>query len=142
MVTLNDFFYHEDANVSRTIFAVYQHIAKLEDLPWNPKIEAEIKECRDIILNLKRNRYNIIEKRMAESMKVAKKYSRDQGQKRGKRQTWKGLTREQLSSRDQSIIEHFRKTGLTKNNYSNKYAKKYALKPTTVRHILSKAVGI
>lgn len=71
----------------------------------------------------------------------AKRLSQAQRQKRGKRHTWKGQTREQLSERNQEIIEHFKKTRFTPSNFADIHAAKYGIKPRTVRLILSKAVG-
>lgn len=69
------------------------------------------------------------------------KYSKSQGKIRKKRQTWGGLKRDQLLARNQRICEDFKKTGLTENNFSNKYAGKYDLKPRRIREILKMIVG-
>lgn len=145
---LDDLMWRETGRAYRAILGLYQNRKKLETFPRTPKIDAKIEELRNLELKLKKAMANrdfknrLFEGAVLRSMESAEKHGQEQQRKRGKRQTWKGLTREQLSSRDQNIIEHFRKTHLSKNNFSNKYAKKYARKPSTVRHILSRAVGI
>jgi hypothetical protein len=72
-----------------------------------------------------------------------KKTKRKNTDKRAKRKKWHGQTREQLSERDQRIIEHFinerlNNRHLTINVFANKYAAGHGLKPRRVRDILSK----
>lgn len=99
---------------------------------WRKEIEDDLRE------SIKRD----------ESLRFAKKAmvlgesrSNKQKETRSKRHTWKGQTCEQLSERNQEIIEHFKKTRFTPSNFANIHAAKYGIKPRTVRLILSKAVG-
>jgi|GEM_PF-6726244 len=71
------------------------------------------------------------------SIMIGTSRRKKQKETREKRKTWRGRTREQLSERNQSIVEHFKKSRLTINHFANKYADKYDLKPTRIRQIIS-----
>lgn len=64
-----------------------------------------------------------------------------QRQKRAKRQTWKGLTREEMEVRDEKILELFRESKLNMNAWSLKYANVYNLSPRQIRNIIKKHIG-
>jgi len=67
--------------------------------------------------------------------------SKKEKQRRSKRQTWGGQTREQLAERNQKIVDHFNRTKLTVSGFAQKHAGKYGLSIRTIRLILSKTVG-
>jgi len=69
------------------------------------------------------------------------RYSEDQANRRDKRQTWGGKTREQIRVRDEEIAKAFKKSKLNSSNFSQKYASKYGLKSRRIREILKKALG-
>ena len=69
--------------------------------------------------------------------KIGASRRRKQKETRDKRKTWNDLTREQISARNQIILEHFNKTRLNPSSFADKHAVKYGIKPRTVRLILS-----
>ena len=130
-----------------TIWLLYNDRLKLEKLPRTSKIEAKIEELRSLELQLKRAVTDpkfvrrLEQSAVREAMERSEKHSQEQRQKRAKRQTWKGLTREQLTERNQKIVDHFKKNRLKPSSYAQRYAAKNGLSPRSVRLILSKAVG-
>jgi hypothetical protein len=63
-------------------------------------------------------------------------YKTGQRIKRGNRRTWKGLTKKEITERNNKIIEAFRKTKLTRNSFAERQAKKHGLSLTQVKNIL------
>jgi hypothetical protein len=133
-----------------TILALYQDRLELEKFPRTPKLQKKIDELRNLEEELKQAmRDHDFVRRLEESavrraMERTEQHGQVQREKREKRQTWNGLTRQQLLERDQKIIEHFqrsRKKGLTMGGFSERHAAKYHLSPRFVRLILKKAVG-
>lgn len=59
--------------------------------------------------------------------------------KREKRQTWGGLTKEQIKDRDQKIIDKFNNSKLTMNSFAEKYYLKFNLSTSQIRTIIRKA---
>lgn len=133
------------------ILALYQQRFKLEKLPRTPKIEKKIEKLRNLEEEWKQAMRNpdfvrrLEESAVREAMERSEKYRQEQQRKRGMRKGYNGFTQEELLIRDQTVFQDFRKSRLTMNNFANKYAnkyqKKYKIKPTTIRRILSKAVG-
>ena len=99
---------------------------------WRKSIEAGLRE------DIKEDQLLRYSKKTIE-IGVSRK--RKQRATREKRKTWGGLTQEQLSARDQKIVEHFKTTRLTAASFAKKHAAEHKLSPRTVRLILSKAVG-
>jgi hypothetical protein len=75
-----------------------------------------------------------------EAIKKVKKNSQAQSQKRAKREHWNGQSHDQLSKRNQKMIEHFKRTHLSRSGFAKKHAAKYGLKPRRVMDILKMAV--
>jgi hypothetical protein len=71
-----------------------------------------------------------------EAVKRVKKHGQTQSEKRQKRQTWKGLNPEQRAARNKKMVEHFKKTGLSKRSFAERHAAKYGLKISQIRSIL------
>lgn len=75
---------------------------------------------------------------------AGKKHSDTQTEKRLRRTTWKGLTQEQLSTRNQKIIKHYQhvsKNGhITLHCFAVKHADKYRLKPTRIKRIIKSSL--
>lgn len=149
----------EYAKVMYAILACYQDRLKLEKIRSMPgysnystrlrkRLEAKIEELRNLELELKKAAKDpdfvrrLEQSAVRKAMEHAEKHSQEQQRKREKRQTWKGLKPEQRTERNRRIFEHFRKTHLSKNNFADKHAAKYSLKPSAVRSILSTTKGI
>jgi len=66
------------------------------------------------------------------------KYSETQSDRRGKRQTWKGLSLAQRDERDAKIWAAFKQTKLTRNSFKIDQGKKHKLSPTQIDNILEK----
>ena len=64
------------------------------------------------------------------------KYSETQSDRRGKRQTWQGLTRAQREERNAKIWAAFEQTKLTRNSFKIAQGKKHRLSPTQIGNIL------
>jgi hypothetical protein len=90
-----------------------------------------------LVIQMNRSRVDVFVAPGIEAVKRQKKYSHEQSEKRQKRQTWAGLSPEQRAARNKKIIEHFKKSGLTKNSFAERNAAKYGLKPSRIRSILS-----
>lgn len=73
-------------------------------------------------------------------MQKGTKYSKKQKEARAKRKTWGGLTQDHLLERNQKMIEHFKRTHLSRSGFANKHAAKYGLKSRQVMEILKMAV--
>jgi len=145
------------------ILSCYQdrfELEKIRSMPgysnYSPRLrkrlEAKIEELRNLEVELKKAVKDpdfvrrLEQSAVREAMERSEKHSKTQQRKRGKRQTWRGMTRDQLSERNQKIINDYykkpRKSHLTIAGFAERYAAKYGLKPKQVRNILSKAVGI
>lgn len=125
----------------RKLSAIRQAIDLLEknppDDPALPRVLEKLKE-NAFWLNFAINRCRT---RLYIHSIVKRKESHDQTERRTKRKTWRGMTKEQLKSRDEKIIEHFKKTHLTAAGFADKHSAKYGLKSKRVRDILKKALG-
>jgi len=66
------------------------------------------------------------------------KFQLSQKKKRAKRKTWHGLNKEEIKIRDQNIIDKFKNSKLTSNNFANKYQNEFDLKPSQIRTIIRK----
>ncbi len=125
---------------------IQSQIEKLEALsPRTPEIEASLEDLKDRVLQLSHaiNTYRV-QRFLApafEWKEHAEKHSQIARQKRRKRRTWNGLTREQISARNQKMFEHFKKTHLTRSSFAQKHAQKYGLKTRQIRNILPNTVG-
>ena len=64
-----------------------------------------------------------------EGMKINK-------EKRNKRRTWGGLTKEEIEKRNQRIIDKFNDSTLTMNHFAIEYQNKFQLKPSQIRTII------
>ena len=73
-------------------------------------------------------------------IEIGKSRRKKQIETRSKRHTWNGQTREQLSARNQKMIEHFKRTHLSRSGFAKKHAAKYGLKSRQVMDILKMAV--
>jgi hypothetical protein len=58
---------------------------------------------------------------------------------RTKRQTWHGLTKEQIEKRNQKIIDKFNNSKLSMNHFAEKYQNEFELKPSQIRTIIRNA---
>ena len=68
--------------------------------------------------------------------------SQKQASKRARRQTWRGMSRDQISKRNETIIEDFKKSRLNHpSTFAIKNANKYGISARTIRLIIQKAVG-
>jgi hypothetical protein len=67
------------------------------------------------------------------------KHSQEQSKRRGKRDIWQGLTREQILERNNKILQQFRKTHLSTNRFASKHAARYGLTPDYLRKLLQKS---
>lgn len=121
-------------------------IAKLERLPKDdPGLEEndleKMKDSRDaLIIVLGRHRvYGFIAPGV-EAIKRVKKHGEEQRKKRSKRQTWKGITQDQIEERNRSIITAFNNSR-RKAGFAERVAGKYGLQPRQIRNIIKKAVG-
>ena len=135
-----------------TIGLLHRDRLALEKFPRTPKIQAKIEKLRNLEESLKQAMrdpefvWRLEQSAVRRAMKRSEKLGQDQSQKRAKRQTWNGLTRKQISARDQKILEHFKKEcldnrHLTQNDFSNRFAADHKLKPRQVRTILSKQLA-
>jgi len=70
---------------------------------------------------------------------TGKKFKLNQKEKRMKRKTWGGLTKEKIKKRDQIITDKFNNSKLTPNSFANKYQNEFDLKPSQIRTIIRKA---
>ena len=78
-------------------------------------------------------------------IEIGKSRSDQQKETRNKRRTWKGLTRKQILTRNQKIIEHYKeassKSGHIKlHGFAVKHANKYLLKPTRLKQIIKSSL--
>ncbi len=77
-------------------------------------------------------------------IKIGKSRRNKQKEARGKRKTWKGLTREQMSVRNQKIVEHYKEASKNRhiklNGFAKKHADKYLLKPTRIKQIIKSSL--
>lgn len=126
-------------------------IEKLEAVsPRTPEIEASLEDLKNRVLQLHHaintNRVRHFLAPAFEWKEHAEKHSQTQRQKRGKRRTWNGLTREQLSARDESMIEHYKKASknghISLHGFAIKHADKYCLKPTRIKQIIKSSLDI
>ena len=67
------------------------------------------------------------------------KYSKTQSDRRGNRQTWKGLSLAQREERNAKIWAAYKKTKLTLNGFAVDQGKKHKLSPTSIKKILEKS---
>ena len=117
--------------------------------PRTPKIEASIEELNDRVLQLSHaitdHRVQIFLAPVKKWKEHAQRHSQTQRKKRGNRQTWNGLTKEQRSARNQKIAEHFKKASqngrISQHGFAVKYAEKYGLKTKQTRKIIKSLVG-
>jgi hypothetical protein len=83
--------------------------------------------------------------KLSEIKEIAIYEKRKQSRKGRKPKTVNGITPEMRAIRDKKIIENFKKSKLSANNFANKnavkYKKEYDISPRRVRDILSKEVG-
>jgi len=66
---------------------------------------------------------NLTEKSLEQTFIKSNNYSKTQKTKRGKRRTWKGLTKEQIKNRNKKIIAAWGKTKLSENSFAKKTIK-------------------
>ena len=124
-------------------------IEKLEAVsPRTPEIEASLENLNNQVLQLSHaiSTYRV-QRFLApafEWKEHAEKHSQTQRKKRGKRRTWRGLTREQMSFRNQKMIEHFKEASKNRhiklNSFAIKHSNKYSLKPTQIRQIIKSSL--
>jgi hypothetical protein len=69
------------------------------------------------------------------------KFQLMQSKKAKKPRTRNGMTPEERTERNNKIIEHFKRTHLSQSSFATKHEAKYALKPRSIRLILSKTLG-
>lgn len=72
-------------------------------------------------------------------VKAGKKFNLQQKEKRTKRQTWHGLSKEQIEKRNQKIIDKFNNSKLSMNHFAEKYQNEFELKPSQIRTIIRNA---
>lgn len=77
---------------------------------------------------------------MEKSIDIGAARRKKQIETRSKRQFWHGQSSDQLSKRNQKIIEHFKRTHLSRSGFAKKHAAKYGLKSRQVMDILKMAV--
>lgn len=63
-------------------------------------------------------------------------HSLNQKEKRNKRQTWGGLTKDQIKERDQRITDKFKNSKLTMSNFAKKKKDEFGLSETQIRTII------
>ncbi|MBE9572346.1 MAG: hypothetical protein IMF11_17090 [Proteobacteria bacterium] len=112
-----------------------------------------IKELRKAITNYDSMRIFLQTLRLAtiatragiipEMAHVGERHSDTQTEKRLRRTTWNGLTREQLSLRNQEIVARYKKAyeknkAVTPNSFATQHASEYNLKERQIRNILPK----
>ena len=78
-------------------------------------------------------------KEAAPLVKTGKKFNLNQKEKRNKRQTWGGLTKEQIKERDQKIIDKFKNSKLSMNSFAEKHKIELELSPSKIRTIIRPA---
>ena len=133
-------------DIKKTLRSEIKDLESLEHR--NPNIEKELAEKRDQLLKVShavnRERTRIYFKPLVEKKEIADKFQESQKNKRGKRQTWNGKTKEQMQARDDAMISHYeelhakRPAVYNPSTFAGKYAKEYGLKPTQCRTIISK----
>lgn len=67
---------------------------------------------------------------------IGAKHRKTQKTKRDRRQIYKGKTPSERQERNHKMLEHYKKTNLTLNSFAGRHAKKYDLKPISLRKIL------
>jgi len=139
---------HEQGKLYRAILLCYQKRLEIEaQRTKTPKMKADIKELKSAEARLKEPSKNpdflehLVKVDLMETKSKADNFSDGQSQKRKSRKMWHGLTQDQLTERNQKIVDHFKRTKLTVSGFAQKHAGKYGLSIRTVRLILSKPVG-
>lgn len=69
------------------------------------------------------------------------KFHATQSENRAKRKTWKGKDRLEIEKRNKEVVEGFRNSKLTLNNWAKKHCVEYGLKPRQIRNIVNSYVG-
>jgi hypothetical protein len=156
----NIFDKNRDKNIAQSFIAKAEKLLKNNCVDYgdnSPDADLLIKELRKEIKNYDQWKVFMQTLRLAiltfragyipEMAQVVVKLKRVQAIKGGKEKTIDGITPGMRSDRDKNIIEDFNKSRLTSINrfadkHAAKYEKQYGLKPRTIRHILSRTVGI
>ncbi len=113
-------------------------IAKLESEDPHPDEELTDKkdQLQKITHAINQHRVQIYFKPLIEKKEIADGYQERQKGIRGKRQTWKGLTKEQIAMRNKKIIAAWQTSKLLENSFAERQAKKHNLSITQIKNII------
>lgn len=143
MSLTTDLLSHEAGKIYTTIANLKRSIKILSNIePRTKKIESALEESKDLEKKLREAVKNpdfiknLTEKSLEQTFIKSNNYSKTQKNKRAKRRTWKGLTKEQIKNRNKKIIGAWKKTKLPENSFANRQSKIHDLSVTQIKNII------
>ena len=134
---------HEKTKVTKAIANLKWSIMALEKItPRTAKIETELKKSKAIekqLIEASRDPAfikNLMEKSLKQTYAKSINYTKTQQAKRGKRRTWKGLTRPEIAKRNSEIKRAWKRTKLSESSFAKNQSKKRNLSVTQIKKII------
>jgi len=143
MSLTTDLFSHEKCKIYTTIADLKRSINILSNIePRTKKIESALKESKDLEKKLREAVKNpdfiknLTEKSLKQTFTKSKNYTTTQKNKRAKRRTWKGKTKEQITNRNKKIITAWKKSKLSENSFAKRQSGIHDLSVTQIKNII------